>query len=79
MSRKVTTQYDELSTLTAEYQRALKGRDKWQAKVDAAQGAIDALVTPATTPATTSAPAPAPATQAPVAEFTDPAPAPVAQ
>lgn len=73
MSRKVT-QYDELSTLTADYQRALKGRDKWQAKVDAAQHAIDALVAPATTPA----PAPAPVS-APVAEFTDPAPAPVAQ
>lgn len=69
--------YDQLLGLTAEYQRALNGRDKWQAKVDAAKEQIDQLMasaveptptTPAPVPVQTPAPAPAPA------EFANPAP-----
>ena len=58
--------YDRLTELTAEYQRALRGRDKWEARVEAAKREIDKLVsssttdTPATEPVPTPEPAPAP-------------------
>lgn len=68
--------YDKLLDLTAEYQRALNGRDKWQAKVDAAKEQIDQLMANTAKPAPTPTPVPAPAPvqePAPV-EFANPAP-----